>query len=376
MQDTESQIYSPPRVVCLYLPQFHPIAENDEWWGKGFTEWRNTAKAKPLYPGHYQPHVPGDLGFYDLRVPEVREQQAAMARQYGIEAFAYYHYWFGNGKRLLERPINDLLQSGQPDFPFCLCWANQSWTGIWHGAPNRTLIEQNYPGPEDDRRHFEAILPALTDARYLKVDGKPVFIVYRPKEHPNVKAFIDYWRELASKAGLPGMYFIGEHRANWNYKECGFDGSITARLPPKRRDYVPWSEPLRKIYWKALDFAQLPTIYRYALLREYLLTDFDPKGNYFPCVIPNWDNTARSGFKGLVFHGSTPELFEEQVRSALPRLVAKPPSERFLFVKSWNEWAEGNHLEPDIRFGHAYLEALRRAVQIDKPNCLGNSHES
>src|SRR5262245_158766 len=173
------------RLFAFYLPQFHPIPENDEWWGKGFTEWTNTARAKPMFKGHYQPHVPADLGFYDLRVPETRIAQAELAREYGIEAFGYYHYWF-NGRRILERPFNEMLASGQPNFPCCVCWANESWTGIWHGTPDKTLIKQEYSGYEDHRRHFETLLPAFTDHRYLTVDDKPIFIIYRPWEIPEV----------------------------------------------------------------------------------------------------------------------------------------------------------------------------------------------
>ena len=189
------------RVIALYLPQFHPIPENDEWWGKGFTEWTNTAKAKPLFRGHIQPHLPADLGFYDLRAPETRMAQAEMAREHGIEGFSYWHYWFA-GKRLLERPFNEVLQSGEPDFPFCLGWANETWTGIWHGSPGRVLIEQTYPGIEDYKRHFQVVLEAFEDPRYMTVDGKPIFMIYMPKKLPNPREFTDCWRELADKAGL------------------------------------------------------------------------------------------------------------------------------------------------------------------------------
>jgi len=188
------------RTIAFYLPQFHPIPENDKWWGKGFTEWTNTARAKPLFRGHYQQHVPADLGFYDLRLPESRSAQANLARDYGLEAFCYYHYWFA-GHRILDRPFNEVLASGEPDFPFCLCWANQTWSGIWHGAANRVLIEQTYPGIDDHRRHFETLLPAFSDKRYLTVDGKPLFIIYKPTELPNAAATTDLWREMAVKAG-------------------------------------------------------------------------------------------------------------------------------------------------------------------------------
>lgn len=237
------------RMIAFYLPQFHPIPENDEWWGKGFTEWTNTAKAKPMFPGHYQPHVPADLGFYDLRLPEARLAQAELARQYGIEAFCYYHYWFA-GKRILDLPFNEVLESGQPNFPFCLCWGNQSWTGVWHGAPNRMLIEQTYPGMEDHRRHFEYLLRAFLDPRYIRVDGKPVFVVYSPKELPDSMAVTDLWRDLAVRAGLPGLFLVAEHKSpDWDPKNAGFDAVINVRLPPRRRDSEArpaWNNPVGK----------------------------------------------------------------------------------------------------------------------------------
>lgn len=353
------------RLIAFYLPQFHPIPENDEWWGKGFTEWTNTAKAKPLFKGHYQPHVPADLGFYDLRLPEARAAQAELAREYGIEAFCYYHYWFG-GTRLLQRPFEEVLESGQPDFPFCLCWANQTWTGIWHGAPNKVLIEQTYPGEDDHRRHFDYLLHAFTDKRYLRVDGKPVFVVYNPDELPNSVRVTELWRDLAVRAGLPGLFLIAEHWSpDWNPKDAGFDARICVRLPPRRRTlkaWATWRHPLRKLrYWYA-DWRNLPTIHQYEHVSYYLAGERVPGIESYPCVIPNWDNTPRSGPNGMVLHGSTPELFRRQLRSALENVAELPAERRIVFVKSWNEWAEGNHLEPDLRFGRQYLEVLREEL--------------
>ena len=194
------------RLIAFYLPQFHPIPENDLWWGRGFTEWTNVAKARPLYRGHYQPRIPADLGFYDLRVPETRAAQAALARSAGIEGFCYWHYWFA-GKRILERPFNEVLRLKEPDFPFCLGWANHSWTGIWHGAPNKTLIEQTYPGREDYERHFYAVLEAFHDPRYIRVRGKPLFVICRPTELPCADEFIGLWHHLAVRNGLAGVHF-------------------------------------------------------------------------------------------------------------------------------------------------------------------------
>lgn len=343
------------RVIAFYLPQFHPIPENDEWWGKGFTEWTNATKAKPLFSGHYQPHVPADLGFYDLRVSETRAAQAEMARAYGIEAFCYYHYWFG-GKRLLERPFNEVLASGQPDFPFCLCWANATWSGIWHGNPERILVEQTYPGPQDYEAHFRELLHAFRDARYLKVDGKPVFIIYKPKDVPNVQQVVQLFRQMSEMAGLPGIYLVGvSHSDGWDPKPNGFDAAVVQNLPGLTGQ-VPWRYPLLKLRSKM--GGHRLSIYQYKDLLDSFVPERTQKLEYLPCLIPSWDNTPRSGMNGLVMEDSTPELFRHSVRQALKNVSAKPPEHRLVFLKSWNEWAEGNHMEPDLRFGHGYLEAL------------------
>lgn len=340
-----------PQLVALYLPQFHPIPENDAWWGKGFTEWTNVAKARPMFNGHYQPHVPADLGFYDLRMPETRQAQADLARQYGIGAFCYYHYWFA-GKRILERPFNEVLASGEPDFPFCLCWANASWTGIWHGAPDRVLIRQTYPGAEDDIRHFHALLPAFHDKRYLRVDGKPMFLIFRPDYMPDTRRFIDLWRKLASDNGLPGIHLAGfTLNRNWDYRSEGFDAAIDHRLPPLLERHKKQSPAL-------------PTIYRYADVAQSLVSAGTPERPLHPCVVPNWDNTPRSGGNGLVLQGSTPELFRVQFRKALALTRERPAGSRLIFVKAWNEWAEGNHLEPDLRHGHGYLQVIKEELEV------------
>jgi len=190
------------RAIALYLPQFHPVPENDEWWGRGFTEWRNVAKAKALFPGHYQPHLPADLGFYDLRLPEVREAQAELASQHGIHGFCYYHYWF-NGRRILERPFNEVLESGKPDFPFCLCWANENWTRVWDGGERNVLLEQHYSF-EDDLAHIRSLIPAFKDPRYIRINGKPLFLVYRTELLPDPAKTAALWQKEAIKAGLPG----------------------------------------------------------------------------------------------------------------------------------------------------------------------------
>lgn len=354
---------SDARLIVFYLPQFHPIPENDEWWGKGFTEWTNTAKAKPLFPRHYQPRIPADLGFYDLRVAETREAQAALAREYGIEAFCYYHYWFA-GRQLLERPFAEVLNSGQPDFPFCLCWANETWTGIWHGAPHKTLVEQTYPGEDDHVAHFFSLLPAFRDRRYVRVDNKPLFVIYRPWEIPDLPEFIALWRKLAKDAGFPGLHLIAHQGANlsWPINPMLFDAYVSPRVP--RRDaWISRRRPLRRAVTQLSSKLGIPAIFQYAQAIEEMskpLPD-QPVLNY-PCVIPNWDNTPRSGANGLVLQGSTPELFARHLHQALARVRLRSPEQKIVFIKSWNEWAEGNHLEPDRKFGKAYLEAIRQEL--------------
>jgi hypothetical protein len=351
------------RLIAFYLPQYYPISENDGWWGKGFTEWTNVARAKPLFRGHYQPRIPADLGFYDLRVPETRQAQADLAKAYGIEGFCYWHYWFG-GRRILERQIDEMLITKQPDFPFCLGWANQSWTGIWHGAPGRILIEQTYPGIDDHIAHFNMLLKAFTDKRYITVDDKPLFVIYRPGDIPDCKKITDLWRELALREGLKGIYLIGEisRYNNWIPQDYGFDASLKMKVAPPG-DWSSWRHPLRHLrFWWNKRVLRLPTIYKYKDVLPFL-DSYNPNGiENFPCILPNWDNTPRSGLNGLVLHESTPELFRIHVRQQLNRVSDKPRDHRIVFIKSWNEWAEGNYLEPDLKFGHAYLQVISEEV--------------
>jgi lipopolysaccharide biosynthesis protein len=351
------------RVIALYLPQYHPIPENDEWWGPGFTEWTNVAKAKPMFRGHYQPHIPADLGFYDLRVPETRVAQAEMARANGVEAFCYWHYWFA-GRRILERPFQEVLSSKEPDFPFCLGWANETWSGIWHGNPDRVLIEQTYPGPEDYTAHFRAVVAAFSDPRYLKIEGKPLFHVQKPKKIPDPRQFTDLWRELAREVGFPGLYLVADADESWNPRQCGFDAALNMHLP-KSQSWEAWPGPLRRLRREWNRLAGWPKIHRHELIWEQFLAQgrsVSPHITRHVSVLPNWDNTPRSGVNGVVVLGSNPELFRQQVRKALAMVAGEPLERRLVFVKSWNEWAEGNHLEPDLRFGRGYLEVLRDEV--------------
>jgi hypothetical protein len=358
------------RVIAFYLPQYHPIPENDAWWGNGFTEWTNVAKARPLFRRHYQPRLPADLGFYDLRVPETRAAQAEMARNYGVEAFCYWHYWFA-GKRLLERPFQEVLTSGEPDFPFCLGWANQSWTGIWHGCPERKLIEQTYPGEEDYAKHFQAILPALSDERYLTVNGRNLFIVFSPTELPEPIRFTDYWRELARRAGLKGFHFVGVADHDWSPRKHGFDGSILHEpINLVRRIPGGLMGLAAGLYWRFLrrdlmelksEVFRVPRVYDYRDVVRHAFSGEPALGPYtYPCVVPNWDNTPRSGVRGFVFQDSSPSLFGVHLREAIALTAGRDPDDQLVFLKSWNEWAEGNYVEPDRLHGDGYLRVIKQ----------------
>jgi len=343
------------RVIAFYLPQFHPIPENDEWWGPGFTEWTNVASARRMFPGHYQPRIPGELGFYDLRLPETREAQAALAAQFGVSAFCYWHYWFGGDRRILERPFDDVVKSGRPDFPFCLGWANATWSGIWYGAPERVLIEQTYPGEDDHRSHFEALLPAFMDPRYFRVDGRPLFYVFDPAGLPAAQRFLDLWRDWAMDAGLPGIYFVGQTWAERRSSSADFDAFAFEDVPSltiRRRD-------LPRRLARKLGIAPLRSFRRFAEGMPLGIVD----GPSFPIVMPGWDNTPRSGVLGVVLHPPDPAIFEAQVARAVAHVMSSThDGPRLVLVKSWNEWAEGCYLEPDRRYGRSQLEALAKGV--------------
>ena len=364
------------RVIAFYLPQFYPTKENDDWWGKGFTEWTNVGKAKPLFKGHYQPRVPADLGYYDLRLPIVREQQADMAKNAGIEGFCYWHYWFGNGKTILSEIFNEVLISGKPDFPFCLGWANTSWTRrSWNGVDYKgkeILIEQLYPGDEDIIAHFYSVLPAFKDNRYIRIDEKPVFLIYKPLELPNPEKFINIWNSLAIKNGEKGVFFIGHDREIndnvINILEMGFDAvnpEYIERMPIR----LLKSEFLMRLQrFISYNFTSISPLkrYNYKNVIEKWFTNNDRKDNVFPTIIPNWDRSPRGGKASLIFTGSTPDLFREHVLQALEVLNKKPDNRKILFLKSWNEWAEGNYMEPDLKFGHGYLNVLKEVLDQNK----------
>lgn len=365
-----------PKLIAFNLPQFHPIAENDEWWGKGFTEWTNVVKGKPLFKGHYQPHLPADLGFYDLRLPEAREAQAAMAREYGIHGFCYYHYWF-NGHQLLERPVNEICASGKPDFPFCLCWANENWTRVWDGGESEVLIQQVY-SEGDDLDHIRSLIPIFQDQRYIKIDGKPLFAVYRVNRLPNPQKTTETWRREAVKAGLPGLFLVrvesfGDETGD--PMEVGFD--VALEFQP-RLLLLPGLKNPRRRWWhhRKFGFGNHPVmtngIFNYADLVKRAVEMELPRYPFIRTVCPGWDNTARRKRGGRILVDSTPEDYERwlthvvrQAKSDSPNAI---PGQNLVFINAWNEWAEGNHLEPCQKWGRAYLTATRKALEIAARN--------
>lgn len=348
------------RIIAFYLPQYHPIPENDEWWGAGFTEWTNVAKARPLFRGHVQPRLPGELGFYDLRLPETRAEQAELARTHGIEGFCYWHYWLGGGRRLLDRPFSEVLRSGEPDFPFCLGWANHPWMGVWFGSDD-VLVDQTYPGEEDHRAHFEWLLSAFRDRRYIQVEGKPLMYIHRPRDIPEVKRAMAMWREWAVEAGLAGIHLVGEGLSPDKCESFGFDASSYSyhrRIGSLR----PQNRRLRDLIGRFRVACGFPAVFEYADAMQYFFRGGDSPLNEYPSIVANWDSTPRIGAKGIVLKNSHPKLFRQHVREALAKVAHKPFEHRILFAKSWNEWAEGNYLEPDREFGRGFLEVLRDEV--------------
>lgn len=368
------------RLIAFYLPQFHPIPENDAWGGKGFTEWTNVTKALPLFPGHYQPHLPGELGFYDLRLPDARIAQAELAKQHGIEGFCYWHYWFGHGKRLLDRPFTEVLDSGTPDFPFCLAWANESWSARWYGTEKDIIQLQEYPGAADDEAHFHALLPAFRDPRYITIDGKPVFAIYYPGKLPDVAATIALWRRLAAENGLPGVYFIAlktmYETVDTDWHRHGFDAELHhmpdfrdvhahsqwqhSQMQTRREKYPNDLVPQQPVQ-NTFDYATAAAFMKRRL--DGVLHDHDA----YATVVCSWDNSPRYGARATILDDASPAVYERWLEAEVARVVDRSQDHRVIFINAWNEWAEGMHLEPDQKYCRGYVEATRRAVMGEAP---------
>jgi hypothetical protein len=345
------------------LPQFYPTPENDNWWGKGFTEWTSVVRMRPLFPGHYQPRVPSDLGYYDLRSHLVRERQAELAQAAGIEGFCYWHYWFGNGRRLLDRVFSEVVESGKPDFPFCLCWANHSWYNkVWVShQPDRLLMEQTYPGEQDYMAHFQTMLPAFRDSRYIRVNGRLLFGIYNPEEL-DMAAFSHVWNRLAEENGLKGFYFFAFSSGMDRYQRIRhslYDASVldvlfSAFHTKTTHEFVRLSQPTTSLVPERVAYYA-----DYCREAKRLFCD-NPLA--WPCVLPGFDHSPRSGHHGHILVDSTPELWGELLREVSSLLSDRPYEENVLFIKAWNEWGEGNYLEPDAKYGHRFLDELRDAL--------------
>lgn len=363
------------RNIAIYLPQFHPIPENDEWWGKGFTEWTNVTRGKPRFKGHYQPHLPADLGFYDLRLEETRLAQEALAKQFNIYGFCYYHYWF-NGKRLLQEPLDRKLKNPKEDLPFMMCWANENWTRAWDGSEHQVLLKQHYK-EEDDRQHIQYLIPLFKDERYIKVDGKAVFFFYKPSLFPNMKKTVEIFREEARNAGLELYLCWFERNIGWtsaDAKDTGFDAS--AEFQPLSKSYTDYFnhktvqnkkvnvqnffKKLNSLRNKLFKSDTDTRIIDYKDFVDFDLSQPKPTTKVYPGISPMWDNSSRRvNQKATVFKNSTPELFKKWYQGKSERFTPFSENENFLFINAWNEWAEGNHLEPCQKWGKAYLEALK-----------------
>lgn len=352
------------RLIAFYLPQFHPIPENDEWWGKGFTEWTNVTKARPMFRGHYQPHLPGELGFYDLRVPEVREQQATLAREHGIEGFCYWHYWF-HGRRLLERPFNEVLTTGRPDFPFCLAWANHSWNRAWSGQDTDVLMLQSYSA-QDDINHIRWLAEAFSDRRYIRIDDRPLFLVYWPTQLPDARRTTDTWRQECVRLGLPEPYLVGLDLCapTRDMRTLGFDMTehhepLLPSLPEYDSEQWSMTNLVRNLSHGVL--SRWKKIYRYEDALKWMELK-RPTHPHIPCFCAGWDTTPRHGSRAVILTDTTPEAVRRGLRRLVLSMQSVPINHRVIMLNAWNEWGEGMYVEPDARYGRQILEVIRDAI--------------
>lgn len=363
------------KILAFYLPQYHPTPENDEWWGKGFTEWSNVAKTTPRFKGHHQPHLPADLGFYDLRLDEVRKAQAVMAIDFLVSGFCYYHYWF-NGKLLLERPLEEVINSGSPDFPFCLCWANENWTRAWDGLDKQSLVSQEY-STSDNKNHIEWLTKRFKDARYIKIQGSPVLLIYRPDSIPNAEELLLSWRNHVKNAGFPGLYVCAVKNSfvqvdDHDLISKGYDAVVD--FQPNRADFPRPNNFLNLMFEFARRF--LPKgLYQllklsgnaakkisYTAMVDALLKKPWPSSyKKFPCIFPSWDNSARRKTSTIIQNDS-PKTYGKWLKNSLENVANYPEEERIVFINAWNEWAEGCHLEPDKKNGYKFLNETKKVV--------------
>jgi O-antigen biosynthesis protein len=351
---TEPQV----KLIAFYLPQFHPIPENDEWWGKGFTEWTHVARGVPQFLGHYQPRLPGDLGFYDLRVLDVQRHQVELAKKYGIFGFCFHYYWFG-GKRLLDLPLKQFLDNPELDFPFCLCWANENWTRKWDGLDNEVLIAQTH-SPQDDLAFIESVEPMLRDKRYIRVNGRPLLIVYRPSLLPDPRETAQRWRNHMAKSNCGGLYLVAVQAFETvDPRPLGFDAAV--EFPPHK---LAEGAPVLNQQMEIVNPDYQGVICDYSYMIESAKKTRRSDFTLFRGVCPSWDNDARKPGRGITYQNSTPALYQEWLAETCRYTAKEPdPDKRLVFINAWNEWSEGAYLEPDRRYGYAYLQATANALK-------------
>lgn len=349
------------KLIAFYLPQFHPFKENDEWWGKGFTEWTNVTKSAPQFIGHYQPHLPDELGFYDLRVETVQERQVELARHYGIHGFCFHYYNFG-GKRLLESPLDTFVENENNHFPFCICWANEPWTRGWDGSEHLILMDQPH-SLENDTAVIYDMIDLFKNKNYIKINNKPLLIVYRVGLLPELQKTIENWNLILQNEGFSGVYLVAaQARGFTDPVEINFDAAV--EFPPHR---MPGSTEITNEKTIANpEFAGRIFDYKSFVEREEYLEEATYK--VFKTAFPNWDNTARKPNNGLIFHGSTPNLYQLWLENIIRFSSERKESneDNFVFINAWNEWAEGAHLEPDRKYGYAYLQATANAIKASR----------
>lgn len=355
------------RFIAFYLPQFYPTAENDEWWGPGHTEWNFVANARPLFPDHMQPRLPADLGFYDLRVPETRQAQAELAAINGIYGFCYYHYWH-NGRRLLSRPFETVLRSGEPDFPFCLSWANHSWAKPC-GSYSKILSYQTY-SPEDHLRHIRWLCEVFSDPRYIRVAGRPLFLVHWAHHIPDVAQVLDLWRSEASRLGVGDLYLC---RVEFTSKDrgdpilAGFDAAVEwqpdgANLPLPNLSAIGGSRRKRREVARFLASLNA-SVFSYSDLISKAVAKPRPQHKRYPCLTPAWDNSPRRRLEPTIFIDSKPELYARWINLVLSDFEPFSAEENLIFVNAWNEWGESATLEPCQVWGHGFLDVHRKLYQ-------------
>jgi lipopolysaccharide biosynthesis protein len=341
-----------PRLIAFYLPQYHPTPENDHWWGRGFTEWTNVTQAKPLFDGHLQPHLPSDLGFYDLRVRETRRDQIEMAKQYGVDGFCYYYYWF-SGKKILNLPLDDMLADPASNMPFCLCWANENWTRRWDGNDHEVLIAQQYL-PTDDLEFIKSLVPFFKDKRYIRLDNKPYLIFYCPQHLPDARSTVTIWREYCRSIDLGEIHICAAlTHCNDDHIQFGCDSGV--EFPPHNLQ----SSNINNHISFNMNFRG--NVIQYASIAQSYLDRTYGVSRVFKTVFPSWDNTARTKENALVVLNGVPDNYEYWLAVTIDKVMQSRGSSELIFINAWNEWAEGCHLEPDRWFGHRFLQATLNA---------------